>query len=111
MHLYSESPSPKAVISPVRLHATISYSDSVPLTLHVRDQLIYDLLPSIADHIAIDCEYDPYHISTTFHAELVVLPLDTKHLVQSDHYTYNQQHFTRAEIDAAIQYTYPERFL
>ena len=111
MNLYPASPSPKVITSPVHLHAAISYSDSVPFTLHVRDQLFNDLLHDIAYHVAIDREYDPYYMSTTFHAELVVLPLDTKHQVQSDRYTYNQQHFTRAEIDAAIQHTYPERFI
>ena len=108
------SPEPtlsKVITSPVCLHTAISYSDNVPFTLHVRDQLVYDLLHDIANHIAIDYEYDSYHRSTTFHAELVVLPLDTKHQVQSDRYTYNQQHFTHAEIDAAIANTYPERFL
>ena len=111
MNLHPASPSPKVVTSPVHLHAAISYSDNVPLTLHVRDQLVNDLLHDIADHVAIDREYDPYRMSTTFYAGLVVLPLDTEHQVQSDRYTYNQQHFTRAEIDVAIQHTYPERFL
>ena len=111
MNLYPVSPPQKAVTSPVHLHAAISYSDNVPLTLHIRDQLTHNLLHDIADHVAIEREYDSYRMSTTFYAELVVLPLDTKHQVQSDRYTYNHQHFTRAEIDAAIQHTYPERFL
>ena len=111
MHSYSEFLSPKVITSPVRLHAEVSYSDSVPFTLHVRDQLVHNLLHDIANHIVIDREYNPYRMSTTFHAQLALLPLDTKHQVQSDRYTYNHQHFTRAEIDAAIQHTYPERFL
>ena len=111
MNLYPESPSPKVVTSPVRLRTDISYNANVPFSLHVRDQLVHNLLHDIADHVAIASEYDPYHMFTTFRAELAVLPLDTQHQVQSDRYTYNQQHFTHAEIDAAIQHTYPERFL
>ena len=111
MNLYPESPSPKVVTSPVRLRTDISYNANVPFTLHVRDQLVHNLLHNIADHVAIASEYDPYRMLTTFHAELVVLPLDTQHQVQNDRYIYNRQHFTRAEIDAAIANTYPERFL
>ena len=111
MNLYPASPSPKVVTSPIHLHAKLSYSYNVLLAPHIRDQLTHNLLHDIADHVAIEREYDPYRMSTTFHAELVVLPLDTKHQVQSNRYTYNQQHFTHAEIDAAIQHTYPERFI
>lgn len=111
MNLYPASPSPKIITSPIHLHTKISYGDNVLLAPHVRDQLTHNLLHDIADHVAIEREYDPYRMYTTFYAGLVVLPLDTKHQVQSDRYTYNQQHFTHAEIDAAIQHTYPERFL
>ena len=111
MHSYSEFLSPKVITSPIHLHTKISYSDNVLLAPHIRDQLTHSLLHDIANHVAIEREYDPYRMSTTFYAGLVVLPLDTKHQVQSDRYTYNHQHFTRAEIDAAIQHAYPERFL
>ena len=111
MNLYPASPSPKVITSPVHLHAKISYNYKVLLAPHIRDQLTHSLLHDIADHVAIEREYDPYRMSTTFYAGLVVLPLDTKHQVQSDRYTYNHQHFTRAEIDAAIANTYPERFI
>lgn len=111
MNIPPESPPLKVITSPVRLRTEVSYSDNVPFTLHVRDQLANNLLHDAANYIIIDRAYDPYRMSTTFHAQLALLPLDTKHQVQSDRYTYKQQHFTHAEIDAAIQYTYPERFL
>ena len=95
---------------PIQLHATLHALDPIDRET-VLDKILSSFLPDLASHVDL---YEEHHYdtgATYYKATLSVVPLDTRQCILNDQYTYNSQHFTRAEIDAAIQHTYPERFI
>ena len=95
---------------PVNLQASTSYTydtDLVDITSH----LLSDLADKLRPYVDIERCYDPSYLRCIYTARISLVPLDTRQCVLNDQYAYKSQHFTRADIDAAITNTYPERFL
>lgn len=95
---------------PVTLQASASYTydvDPVDVTSH----LLSDIADNLRPYVDIEQCYDPSYLRDIYTARISLVPLGTRQCVLNDQYTYNSQHFTRDEIDAAIANTYPERFL
>ena len=95
---------------PVTLQASASYTYDVDL-VDVTSHLLSDLADKLRPHVDIEQCFDHSLLRDTYTARIRIVPLDTRQCILNDQYTYNSQHFTRAEIDAAITNTYPERFL
>lgn len=95
---------------PVTLQASASYTYDVDL-VDVTSHLLSDLADNLRPYVDIKQCYDPSYLRYIYTARISLVPLDTRQCILNDRYTYNHQHFTRAEIDAAIQHTYPERFI
>lgn len=96
--------------SPVTLRTSVTYSDDIDL-VEVTSHLLSSLADKLRPYVDIEHHFDPLYLRGTYTARISLVPLDTRQCVLNDQYTYNSQHFTRAEIDAAIANTYPERFL
>ena len=95
---------------PIQLQATLHALDRIDREL-VLDKILSSFLPGLNEHVDL---YEEHHYdtgATYYKATLSLVPLDTRQCILNDQYTYNSQHFTRAEIDTAIANTYPERFL
>lgn len=95
---------------PVTLRTSVTYSDDID-RVEVTYRLLSDLADKLRPYVDIEHHFDPLYARGTYTARISLVPLDTRQCVLNDQYTYNSQHFTRAEIDAAIANTYPERFL
>ena len=95
---------------PVTLQASASYTYDVDL-VDVTSHLLSDLADKLRPYVDIEQCFDPSYLRDMYTARLSLVPLDTRQCILNDQYTYNSQHFTQAEIDAAIANTYPERFL
>lgn len=95
---------------PVNLQASASYTYDVDL-VDVTSHLLSDLADNLRAYVDIEQCFDSSYIHNIYTARISLVPLDTRQCVLNDQYTYNSQHFTRDEIDAAIANTYPERFL
>ena len=95
---------------PVTLQASASYTYDVDL-VDVTSHLLSDLADKLRPYVDIEQCFDHSYLHNIYTARLSLVPLDTRQCILNDQYTYNSQHFTRAEIDAAIANTYPERFL
>ena len=95
---------------PVNLQASASYTYDVDL-VDVTSHLLSDLADNLRPYVDIEQCYDPSYLRYIYTARISLVPLDTRQCVLNNQYTYNSQHFTRDEIDAAIANTYPERFL
>ena len=95
---------------PVTLQASASYTYDVDL-VDVTSHLLSDLADRLRPYVDIEQRFDHSYLRDVYTARLSLLPLDTRQCILNDQYTYNSQHFTQAEIDAAIANTYPERFL
>ena len=96
--------------SPIQLQATLHALDHIDREI-VLDKILSSFLPDLNEHVDL---YEEHHYDTGaihYKATLSLVPLDTRQCILNDQYTYNSQHFTRAEIDTAIANTYPERFL
>lgn len=96
--------------SPVTLSTSVTYSDDIDL-VDVTSHLLSDLADKLRPYVDIEHRFDHLYSCGTYTARISIVPLDTLQCVLNDQYTYNSQYFTRAEIDAAIANTYPERFL
>ena len=95
---------------PIQLQATLHALDPIDRET-VLDKILINLLPYLTNHVDL---YEEHHYdtgATYYKATLSLVPLDTRQCILNDQYTYNSQHFTRDEIDAAIASTYPERFV
>ena len=95
---------------PVTLQTSASYTYDVDL-VDVTSHLLSDLADNLRPYVDIEQCYDPSYLRDIYTARITLVPLDTRQCILNDQYTYNSQHFTRDEIDAAIANTYPERFL
>ena len=95
---------------PVTLHASASYTYDVDL-VDVTSHLLSDLADKLHPYVNIKQCFDPSYLRYIYTARISLVPLNTRQCILNDQYTYNSQHFTRDEIDAAIANTYPERFL
>ena len=95
---------------PVNLQASASYTYDVDL-VDVTSHLLSDLADRLRPYVDIEQCFDPSLLRDTYTARISLVPLDTRQCILNDQYTYNSQHFTKAEIDVAIANTYPERFL
>ena len=95
---------------PAHIQSSASYTYDVDL-VDVTSHLLSDLADKLRPYVDIEQCYDPSYLRDTYKATLSLVPLDTRQCILNDQYTYNSQHFTRAEIDAAIANTYTERFL
>ena len=95
---------------PVTLQASADYTYDVDL-VDVTSHLLLDLADKLRPYVTIEQCFDHSYLRDRYTARISLVPLDTRQCILNDQYTYNSQHFTRAEIDAAIAYTYPERFL
>ena len=95
---------------PVNLQAAVSYTYDVDL-VDATSHLLSDLADKLRPYVDIEQSYDPSYLRDIYTASISLVPLDTRQCILNDQYTYNSQHFTRDEIDAAIAHTYPERFL
>ena len=96
--------------SPVTLQASASYTYDVDL-VDVTSHLLSDLADKLRPYVNIEQCFDHFYLRKYYTARISLVPLSTRQCVLNDQYTYNSQHFTRDEIDAAIANTYPERFL
>lgn len=96
--------------SPVTLRTTVTYSDDIDL-VDVTSHLLSGLADKLRPYVDIEHHFNPLYSCGTYTARISLVPLDTRQCVLNDQYTYNSQYFTRAEIDAAVANTYPERFL
>lgn len=96
--------------SPVILQASAAYTYDVD-PVDATSRLLSDLADKLRPYVDIEQCFDHSYLRDTYTARISLVPLDTRQCVLNDQYTYNSQHFTRAEIDAAIANTYPERFL
>ena len=95
---------------PITLQASASYTYDVDL-VDVTSHLLSDLADNLRPYVDIEQCYDHSYPRYIYTARISLVPLDTRQCVINNQYTYNSQHFTRDEIDAAIANTYPERFL
>ena len=95
---------------PVTLQTSASYTYDVDL-VDVTSHLLSDLADKLRPYVDIEQCFDPSHLRDAYTARIRIVPLDTRQCILNDQYTYNSQHFTKAEIDVAIANTYPERFL
>lgn len=95
---------------PVTLQASASCTYDVDL-VDVTSHLLSSLADKLRPYVDVEQRFDRSYLHNIYTARLSLVPLDTRQCILNDQYTYNSQHFTRAEIDAAIQHTYPERFL
>ena len=95
---------------PVILKTSASYSYDVDL-VDVTSHLLSGLADKLHPYVDIEQCWDSSYIQDVYTASISIVPLNTRQCVLNDQYTYNSQHFTKAEIDAAIANTYPERFL
>lgn len=95
---------------PVILRTTAAYNHEVDL-VDVTSHLLSDLADKLHPYVDIKRCWDSSYIQDVYTASISIVPLSTRQCVLNDQYTYNSQHFTRDEIDAAITNTYPERFL
>ena len=95
---------------PVTLHTSASYTYDVDL-VDVTSHLLSDLADKLRPYVNIEQCFDHSYLRNYYTARISLVPLSTRQCVLNDQYTYNSQHFTRDEIDAAIANTYPERFL
>ena len=95
---------------PIKLQSSASYTYDVDL-VDVTSHLLSDLADKLRPYVDIEQAYDYSSLRKFYTARICLVPLDTRQCVLNDQYTYNNQHFTQAEIDAAISNTYPERFL
>ena len=95
---------------PVILQASASYTYDVDL-VDVTSHLLSDLADKLRPYVNIEQCFDHSYLRYIYTARISLVPLSTRQCVLNDQYTYNSQHFTRDEIDAAIANTYPERFL
>ena len=95
---------------PIKLQASASYTYNVDL-VDVTSHLLSDLADRLRHYVDIEQCFDSSYLRDIYTARISLVPLDTRQCILNDRYTYNHQHFTRAEIDAAIQHTYPERFI
>lgn len=96
--------------SPARIQASASYTYDVDL-VDVTSHLLSDLADKLRSYVDIEQCFDPSFLRDIYTARISLVPLDTHQCILNDQYTYNSQHFTKAEIDVAIANTYPERFL
>ena len=95
---------------PAHIQASASYTYDVDL-VDVTSHLLSDLADKLRPYVDIEQCFDPSLLRDTYTARISLVPLDTRQCILNDQYTYNSQHFTQAEIDAAIANSYPERFL
>ena len=95
---------------PVILKISATYPYDVDL-VDVTSHLLSDLADKLRPYVDIEQCWDSSYIQDVYTASISIVPLNTRQCILNDQYTYNFQHFTRDEIDAAIANTYPERFL
>lgn len=95
---------------PIILRASASYTREVDL-VDVTSHLLLDLADNLRPYVDIEQCFDSSYLRNIYTARISLVPLDTRQCILNDQYTYNSQHFTRNEIDAAIANTYLERFL
>ena len=98
--------------SPVELHSSIITSHDYN---HRREDALEHLLNELASTLApfVDYrqEHDPYRMQYINHARIKVVPLSTAAAIRNNLYTFDTLPFTETEINAALRYTYPERFI
>lgn len=111
-HQYMQVITPTRVVSPIKLHTSLLVRDDVSATEdHIRSSLTYKFTDLLGPYLHIERDINLQNLTHMFNATITLLPLDTKQCVVDDQYTLQRQHFTQAEIDAAILHTYPERFV
>ena len=80
-------------------------------SIDVRYRLASELAQRIEPYIDVRSEYRPELDEKHYYGSVNVIALDTEACVVNDKYTYRSQHFTQADIDAALLNTFPERFI
>ena len=95
---------------PIQLQATLHSFGPINREI-VLDKILSSFLPDLNEHVDLYEEHHHDTGATYYKATMSIVPLDTRQCILNDQYTYNSQHFTKAEIDVAIAKTYPERFI
>ena len=77
----------------------------------VAEHLLHSLTPKLLPFMDILRDYDVANGTYSYHGRLTVAPLSIKQTIRNNLYILNTMSFTEAEINAALRYTYPERFV
>lgn len=111
-HQYMQVITPTRIVNPIKLQASLVVNDDQTVSeTHIRSSLTYKLIDLLGPYLHIERDINLQNLTHMFNATITLLPLDTKQCAVDDQYTVQRQHFTQAEIDAAILHTYPERFV